>query len=495
MSQSRWVQEFQQHPFQSIWKSLKIESENAEVVDPTDLTTLMELARFKRLIAYIDGILQSLDPELVPKTIWPNFHNQIVSLAQHIQEYKNSKNTANLVAANDQADNLLSYVRPWMATPADAFDIVRGAATDYTSALEKQIKKFVDEANGGLKDIKSLRTHAVSRMKGLNDAAARIEDFAKTVFDGDGDIDSLESRIKNAVENAESLHADVNGIHAKLLLDKPEQKSIATSISDAEKRIVAVDKTVTATISQVEEKTAELEKFHDKIFGYVDARSGDVVTGLKGELDQRIVQLDKYEQDQKHRHEALFNKIENLLPGANSAGLASAYRVMKMSFVEPIKNYTLYFYCSLALLGVGSLLLWVENFSIDPFSVTFVGIKPWDELLRALLGKVAFFIPVVWLAIFSATRRSQYERLQQEYAHKETFASSYDSYKKELRELGDSTSELQKLLLDKAILAVAFNASSTLDGKDHLEKPPVLKFLEKADPELIKKWAEAIAKK
>ncbi|AVH39517.1 hypothetical protein AL532_25945 [Pseudomonas monteilii] len=103
-------------------------------------------------------------------------------------------------------------------------------------------------------------------------------------------------------------------------------------------------------------------------------------------------------------------------------------------------------------------------------------------------------LPVIWLAIFSATRRSQYERLQQEYAHKEAFAASYESYKKQLSDLQVSGDELQKELIAKAIDAIAFNASSTLDGK-HTEKPPIFQALEKLNIDEVKKLIEIVKKK
>jgi hypothetical protein len=85
--------------------------------------------------------------------------------------------------------------------------------------------------------------------------------------------------------------------------------------------------------------------------------------------------------------------------------------------------------------------------------------------LRALVNKIPFVAPLVWLALFSSNRRSQYERLQQEYAHKEAIARSYSSYKKQLQDLDSDSDSLQRELISKAIDAIAFNASTTLDHK------------------------------
>lgn len=493
MSQSRWIQEFHQHAFQDAWKSLKVAVDNTELIDVSDLNAAMELARLKRLIKYVDGIVFALDPELVPKSIWVSFHNQVVQVAHSIQEYKVRNNIANLIEANDSADNFLSYVRPWMVTPVEAIDVVKNAAISYTQSLAMQYQVFIKNAQEGLVEIRQDRTQAASRLKGIVGAAQRIDKFSNEIFEGSEANESLEARIKNSVELSQSLHSEVVRLHSQLLVDQPEKKSLSTVMSEAGAKIVAYETDLKSAVTLTKSRIEDLGEFHKKIFGSIDEELGKEIPGLKGELEARVAQIDQYEVDQHARHDTLFKKIEDLLPGANSAGLASAYREMKKGFDKPIKNYTIYFYCSLALLGFGSLLLWVESFSIWPPSITFVGVKPWDELLRGLLGRAAFFIPVVWLAVFSATRRSQYERLQQEYAHKESFASSYDSYKKELTELGEATSDLQKQLLDKAIIAVAFNASSTLDGKSHVEKPPTLKFLEGVDPEALKKLVEVFS--
>lgn len=186
--------------------------------------------------------------------------------------------------------------------------------------------------------------------------------------------------------------------------------------------------------------------------------------------------------------------MEALLPGASSAGLASAYKALKDRFEEPIKNYTRGFYGSLAVLFLGGLVLVSESVSLSPLSLKFVNASDWEAMLRTLLTRIPIIVPIVWVAIFSATRRSQYERLQQEYAHKEALASSYESYKKQLQDLGVGTEELQKELIAKAIDAVAYNASTTLDGK-HTEKPPALQIVEKLNADEIKKLLDLLRPK
>lgn len=58
---SRWTESFKSHPFQAEWDTLKSELESAHVDDQTVVTSVQELARLKRVVAFIDSILFSIE--------------------------------------------------------------------------------------------------------------------------------------------------------------------------------------------------------------------------------------------------------------------------------------------------------------------------------------------------------------------------------------------------------------------------------------------------
>ena len=123
--------------------------------------------------------------------------------------------------------------------------------------------------------------------------------------------------------------------------------------------------------------------------------------------------------------------------------------------------------------------LLVNVVSIGFWSIEFVHLTDWPSVVRLLTHKLPFYIPLVWLAYFSSKRRSEFQRLQQEYAHKEALAKSYDSYRRQIDELGSEGDELRRDLLAKSVDAIAFNASSSLDGK-HGDKIPLQEAVEQA---------------
>lgn len=227
-----------------------------------------------------------------------------------------------------------------------------------------------------------------------------------------------------------------------------------------------------------------MKTFHLRVVGKEDV-DGKLVGGLQEELNNRQLALDNFKREQELRYKTLNEQIENLLPGATSAGLATAYRAMRKSFSEPIKQYSKLFYISIAILAIIAFISTIDSIGY-PELIKFVDVTNISNLLSNLSHKLPVILPVLWLALFASKRRNEAQRLQQEYAHKEALAKSYQSFKNQIDNLQDGNKEqLLEKLLSAAIDAVAANASSALDGK-HDEKTPIHLGLDKTLEQLEK---------
>lgn len=487
MTKSRWAYAFAMHPFQNVWQVIKNELASAEVDDQTVVTAVTELARFKRVISYLDEIIKTVDPDLTPRSVWSNFQSQSDACLQQLQAFLSNKNIAHIEQANEHVDNLLTYVRPYMVLPQEAVIALKKSAQDYASQLENHISSFRDRAEILLKEIIEDRDGADARLRELENANDKIAALSKELFDGADGVESTKKQIQNFVADITAKAEQVKAFHVDLIVDFPGKNSILTQTENAVAEVNSRRNLVTQAQEMVDVKLTELDGFYEKIFGTFNSVTGEPIVGLKDELNNRMIQLTDLEIDHGIKHKALFEKIESLLPGATSAGLASAYQSLKESFKTPIANYTRNFYFSLGLIAIGTVLFAIQSVSTFPLKITFTEIKSWDEILRRMVGNAGYFIPTIWLALFSATRRSQYERLQQEYAHKEAFASSYESYKQQLHDLKGTSEDLQRALIEKAVETIAYNASTTLNGKHHEEKSPLLQLLEKGSFEPLQK--------
>ena len=488
---TRWIQEFEQNPFKAMWASLMETIAPMEVDDQTVMTTVEELARLKKVLTFVDSIIANADMELTPKSVWANSLSQSEACLQQVRAYSNNRNVAHLILANEHADNILTYVRPYMVLPQQAMEAFGKAERAFANQVSQYVDSFQKRTLTVQERIETTMSVALKQQQQIADIEVRAKQFDEYLFEGVDGNNPAETYVKEMVSNIKEKQDGVDALYNSLL-EGPESISekVKFFAGEADKTYRLMNKMLNSATSRDE----ELELFYERIFGS-QAIDGEEVQeiGLKRELDLRLQQLTDHEDAQIKRQEALFASIETLLPGATSAGLASAYKTMKDKFNIPIIGYTVAFYASMLTLFFGGLTIVSETISLSPFHIEFVKTSTWEEMIRTLLTRGPIILPVIWVAIFSATRRSQYERLQQEYAHKEAFASSYESYKNQLQALQIDADVLQKELIAKAIEAISFNASNTLDGK-HTEKMPIHRLLEKFSLEELRKLVE-LAKK
>ncbi len=481
---SRWIDHFNLHPFQSIWQQLKNELSIAKIDDQTVITDVTELARLRKVVAYIDGMVQSIDPELVPATTWDSFRDQATNCNQQIAAYNSNRNTGLLQNANSHADNLLTYIRPYMVVNGKVGEALQNSIKSYAETVEEYGNSFRIKSQELLDEIRLLKGNADTSFQALENIKQSIDQLNIELFGINLD-DGVQAKIRSLFADFETKYQTINAYYNETLIGDENDLSIKKEISMAKEVIVEDQKSIKNILKNVEEKITELSDFHTTIFGELN-ENNERKGGLSNDFDTRIKALKKFEDDQKIKYKALNGEIETLLPGATSAGLATAYSEMKASFDRPIQNSSRLFYFSVGILIFGSILLSIEKIGGDS-GIAFVSLNDWDAVFKSLVYKLPFYAPVLWLAFYATKRRSEYHRLQQEYSHKEALAKSYKNYKQQLQDLGDNDTGLQIEFIKKAIDAIAYNASQTLDKK-HGDKMPIQEIIEKA----VEKYVSAV---
>lgn len=480
---SRWINHFKSHPFQSIWHQLKDELSNAKVDDQTVITDVTELARLKKVVAYIDGMIQSIDPELVPIATWDNFRDQATNCNQQISSYNSNRNIGHINTANNHADNLLTYIRPYMVVNGKVGTALQNSIKSYAETIEEYSNSYRNKSQELLDEIRLLKGNADTSFHALENIKQSIDQLNIELFGINLD-DGIQAKIKSLVSDFEAKYQTINAYYNETLIGDENDLSTKKEISFAKEAIVADQKSIKEILKSVEEKITELDDFHATIFGELN-ENNERNGGLSNDFDLRVKALKKFEEEQKTKYNALNEQIETLLPGATSAGLATAYSEMKASFDNPIKNSSRLFYGSVGILIFGAIWSSIESLGLSIESmgfnsgIKFVSLGEWDAIFKSLIYKLPFYAPVLWLAFYATKRRSEYHRLQQEYSHKEALAKSYKNYKQQLQDLGDKDPELQIEFIKKAIDAIAYNASQTLDKK-HGDKTPIQEIIEKS---------------
>lgn len=260
-------------------------------------------------------------------------------------------------------------------------------------------------------------------------------------------ITEMESTIKTISDCVDR----INAFHAEILRPKDGRiKSQLEFVNDA--------------FSEVSENKIKSEADLKAIENYKLELFGDDEKKVVGQK-QRFDELEKEIKDNKKTWEenadVLFKKIEGLLPGATASGLAKAYQDQRVSYNKPYWGWAIVFVLTL----FGTICFAIQHLK-DVTSL--------EDAFMKIVSRLPFFIPAFWLAIFASKQQSQNKRLEQEYAHKEALAKSYEADKREIEKLPDSSekTKLSAKLLETVIDSAKFNPSETLGSKVHNDAPP-----------------------
>jgi hypothetical protein len=478
---SRWIDSFDNPTSNTVWKDLKDKLELC-TVDETIVSSVEEIARLKKIIAFIDTSLEGIEPELFPQNYVTAFNQQAVACRDQITTYNSNKNIAHITQANAHADNFLNYIRPHVVNSDKLKKSLLAAIRAYTNEVAKHLEHITDTKSEYIK-VKEFREE--------------IEEYYDLLFE-DND-ESIKAKITLFLNSAEEQYGKINKFYNEILIDE-DSVSTKTAIIEAKKDILRDVEDSHKKLVDVSAKIEELDKFYIKIFGSED-EEGNLTGGLQKEIEQRLealekfkieqeavykkemkVRLDsllKYEKEQQENNKNLYEQIEGYLPGATSAGLAKAYQEMKDSFTNPIKYWNFAFIGIVVIMFIATFISFVNIGTLVDGNYTlfsFVKIGEFEDTMNSILFKLPLYAPLIWLAIFASKRRSENQRLQQEYAHKEALAKSYISYKKQIDNLNQEDKALLEKLLDSSISTIAHNASESLDKK-HGDPTPVQESL------------------
>jgi hypothetical protein len=467
---SRWIEDFENHAFQAAWQNVISSAEEISISAGASEPNLKECARLRKVVKYIDKLLECSDPELIPKGVWDKFTGESTNIKNQIEQFNQNENFGHLTNANASLDNLLAYICPFVRNGKVAAQTAGRAFKTYSNTITEQLEKFESTANKALEETVEASESADAILLQMKDQKDEFNKLKQELLVGNEEEPSLKKRMETLEEETKIRHRSVIDFFEKLTKGGEEESAITFQIDEAKTKALENAQKAEVALEDSQKVIEKLSDFHEKVFGK-ENEEGETVGGLKSELDARNRALTDFQKRQEIKYATLIGEIESLLPGATSAGLAAAYKDLKDSYNSPIEKSSLMFYGSLMGLLIVGLMLVADK--IGWFYIDFVEIDEPLKLLNNFLFKLPLTIPLVWFAVFASKRRSQNMRLQQEYAHKEALAKSYHGYKKQIEGLGNDKDDiLLKQLLQAAIESVSFNASVTLDGK-HEDRIPL----------------------
>lgn len=463
---------FQNHKFNALWDKVITIIDEVEPPIETNSDDIQNMARLKKAVAYIGGLINAIDKELVPQALWDSSLNPTTILFNQLNSYSNTPAPNSINNANTQADSLIQFLSPYALATIDSTDAMNQALNAYTEAIKKHTKKVEKEMIATLKKGQTTDSKLEELLTQTDIIEEKINDYKRTLFEDNGEevstkskIDSLSSEITAARDKILDYRTALIGENGKA------DGTISDEIKTNASMIAQLTSDAATKLKDMNVKLDELNQTYDTVMGSKTA-DGETTIGLQEAFETQKGNLEEYDTAQKRIHEALKKEINNLLPGATSAGLASSFSNQKDLYKSPIRAFEKMFYVAVGLLFIVGFTTLIAFAKSDGFSWAIP--QDVESMLVSMFARTPFVLPLIWLAYFAAKRRNEYRRLEEEYAHKETISRSYYSFKQQVKELDDDESNaLSAKLLEAAIEAVALNASQTLD-KDHDDKLPSL---------------------
>lgn len=228
---------------------------------------------------------------------------------------------------------------------------------------------------------------------------------AGTVTQATSNLRQLETLLQQSKQLAEEAKTHIESVKAA----EKDAKARQNSAEKARSAAVSAEEAAKNSLESVQNVESEVKSASER------------VTKLEALIKQRDDELLVWQ----GKYEVLHKKINDLLPGATSAGLATAFRDQKRSYRLPKVLYGAIFVLSAAILAVGAYLkpeeAWMKAIN-----------NPWQGILADLVHKSPLYVPSLMLAYFAFRSFTVADKIEQDYAYKERMASAFEGFKSQL---------------------------------------------------------------
>ncbi|MBR0128932.1 MAG: hypothetical protein IJM09_03860, partial [Neisseriaceae bacterium] len=180
----------------------------------------------------------------------------------------------------------------------------------------------------------------------------------------------------------------------------------------------------------------------------------------KQEYEKKFDFLKQEYEKEFEKYKKKRGEVESYIDKLVTAGLEKAYSEERDKYPKLVKEWDNTFRYSIVLLFICVSLIMGYSFLQNPDEFYSI-----NNAIYSLLRSISLTLPLIWFAIYANKRRSEYHRLEQEYAHKAILAKSYLSYKEQIEKLQTDDPELLKKLMGSTIDTISYNPSPTLDKK------------------------------
>ncbi|HWA99563.1 MAG TPA: hypothetical protein VG713_13765 [Pirellulales bacterium] len=396
-------------------------------------------------------------PEETPEAHEADVVNQLSSIATAREQAEQMLRTAKEAVANLEAE-----FQTAKRTIAEVQDLLANSKSASEQTLE--LKAKADSATQAIQGLAVSANENASRVEAIRESADQSQALIVTkseYIEGgrahaervQAELDRLASEAKQSATNAEA--------------QNQSSRSSLDNLNATYNSALAVKAALDANAAAVESALLQCNQ---------NAEITQRLAAIAQETEERVksyeARLVEFEKSANER----MRIIEGLLPGAASAGLASAFNKRREHFKLPQRLWqTVFVACMLSLVALAALEF--NFFSHDATSLS------WEQLVLSIMHRLPFAVPIIWLAVHASHKAALAQRVEEDYAFKETVSRSFEGYRREMAELeGKAAPESALSRLCEGVLSVITSAPGRIYEKHPLNHTPMNVIAENAVP-------------
>lgn len=344
---SKWIDRFNSHPLTGVWANLMQLIQDESLDEGAAEDAVEDIARLRKVIFYLNGIYESIDPEVTPFNNLTNIQQSSQGCINEINAYKGNKNTGHLTNANNNADSLLLQ---FQQTPASANAASTENIKNSVSAYSKTIGSYIS--------------------KYKNETEESVSNLAKRIDDLNGDINIKEAKLAELTSQIKTVEQTI----------QQQTTEFNTQYQASEKtRADKFEKELAAYSSQSENNIEKYTNKSDEEFKNLSLRTGKIIEVLTNLQDDA-------------------SKVYGVTINTLQAGAYSSYANNE----EKVANRYRLYASPLMLLGVGFLVLPEMRLLIENGSYNF----DWIKVVGRIPLSLVVFVPAFYFARESGKHRS-----------------------------------------------------------------------------------------
>lgn len=191
---SKWIDRFNSHALIGLWANLIELTKDKSLDEGATEDTVEDLARLRKVINYLNGVYESIDPEVMPINHLTTLQNSVQRCINEINTYKGNKNPGHLTNVNNHADSLLLQFQqiPAPISKASTKNIKKSVSA-YSETIGSYISKYKNETEQSVEKLTN-----------------RINDLDVELKNKEIKLTELNSQIKNVEQTIQQQTTEFN---------------------------------------------------------------------------------------------------------------------------------------------------------------------------------------------------------------------------------------------------------------------------------------------